>query len=216
MVYFIVFGDNTITMKYYIGAVNTIHVCVLFFLGTFYTLLRLWGICFRKSRNFCVAVNVIIICIIAVFFYFSRVIDGCDYWPHGINGSIDNSDPTMCKIPTPNFCWYKITNGFQDASLLLRKNCRDFPQSSEEYNKKFNKYFRLQIKDSPFIGLPNINNASERDRMDKYIQKTVFSQSKGYLSLEEAKKANHDIVFERESLKYHIQVLFNETLAQER
>ncbi len=85
--------------------------------------------------------------------YFTKVKGSCDNWTQGINGQIDTEiNPNMCQIQTPTYCWYTITDGWQDLSYLLRPTCSAFLQDSDSFTKAFDSHFKKSVGDSQFVG----------------------------------------------------------------
>jgi len=117
MAYLYIFSDQSITFNYYIGAFNFVHIVFFLIVMVFYMILMAFVFYFRKKRKvFKIAITVLII--IAISFYYSVLVQSCDYWEKGINGQIEKIDG-VCNIKTPSICWYKVLNGKLKLNWLI-------------------------------------------------------------------------------------------------
>lgn len=93
--------------------INMFHIIFCLALLLIYGLIRIERSSFKKNKGICLLSNFLVISSFILIIYFSKVQGSCDDWTQGINGEIDTEiNPNMCKIKTPTYCWYKITNGW--------------------------------------------------------------------------------------------------------
>ena len=84
----------------------------------------------------------------------------------------------------------------------------------DEYKKVFNQHFSYDIKNGTIVGFSDLKNTSDIQRSHGHIASTVYKYAKRYKTMEEAKETKeHDVIFDTNEQRYHLEILHNQTLA---
>lgn len=85
--YLLIYSDQTISVRYYIGAINLVHVAIIIaFLSTYFTVLLLKKL-YEKDSKKCLSISAAIIIVFTIYAAV-RINTSCQKWDQGITGSI--------------------------------------------------------------------------------------------------------------------------------
>ena len=109
---------------------------------------------FRRSKV--VTSIVLIMIIIAVSIFFSRVFDGsCKNWNDGLKDTKLDMEYEICPIIQPKKCWMNVMDNIFDVSRLLGDDCKQF-----SFDSRFQMLKHTRIRNAKVVGYPRTENWS--------------------------------------------------------